>query len=33
MTWFRQEPGLEIIRGFGGDPDVWERTSQLIVNL
>jgi tRNA dimethylallyltransferase len=22
MTWFRQEPGIEILRGFGDDPDV-----------
>lgn len=22
MTWFRQEPGIEIISGFGGDPEV-----------
>ena len=25
MTWFRQEPGLEIFRGFGDDPAVAER--------
>ena len=22
MTWFRQEPGIEILRGFGDDPEV-----------
>ena len=22
MTWFRQEPGLEVVRGFGDDPEV-----------
>jgi tRNA dimethylallyltransferase len=22
MTWFRQEPGLEVVRGFGDQPDV-----------
>ncbi|HZL57330.1 MAG TPA: tRNA (adenosine(37)-N6)-dimethylallyltransferase MiaA [Bryobacteraceae bacterium] len=32
MTWFRQEPGLEILRGFGNDPDVRERAAR-IVNL
>lgn len=24
MTWFRQEPGLEVLRGFGDDPTVIE---------
>jgi tRNA dimethylallyltransferase len=22
MTWFRQEPGIEILRGFGDDPAI-----------
>ena len=25
MTWFRQEPGLEPVGGFGDDPDVVEK--------
>jgi len=25
MTWFRQEPGLEVVRGFGDDPEVMEK--------
>ncbi|HVW83874.1 MAG TPA: tRNA (adenosine(37)-N6)-dimethylallyltransferase MiaA [Bryobacteraceae bacterium] len=25
MTWFRQESGLEVLRGFGDDPDVVEK--------
>jgi tRNA dimethylallyltransferase len=25
MTWFRQEPGLEVVRGFGDDPEVVEK--------
>jgi tRNA dimethylallyltransferase len=25
MTWFRQEPGLEVVRGFGDDPEVREQ--------
>ena len=25
MTWFRQEPGLEVVRGFGDDPAVAEK--------
>jgi len=25
MTWFRQEPGLEIVRGFGDDEEIIQR--------
>jgi tRNA dimethylallyltransferase len=27
MTWFRQEPGLEVVRGFGDDEDVVNRVT------
>jgi tRNA dimethylallyltransferase len=30
MTWFRQEPGLEIFRGFGDDPAVATRVLERI---
>ena len=30
MTWFRQEPGLEIFRGFGDDPEVAERVEDRV---
>ncbi len=30
MTWFRQEPGLEVIRGFGGEAATVERAEQLV---
>jgi tRNA dimethylallyltransferase len=30
MTWFRQEPGLDVIRGFGGDTSAIERAEQLV---
>jgi len=30
MTWFRREPGLEILRGFGHDPLVRERAGELV---
>jgi tRNA dimethylallyltransferase len=30
MTWFRQEPGLEIVGGFGDDPAVAARVLERI---
>jgi tRNA dimethylallyltransferase len=30
MTWFRQEPGIEILRGFGNDPAVAEEAEARI---
>jgi len=30
MTWFRQEPGLEIFRGFGDDPEVAEQVAARV---
>jgi tRNA dimethylallyltransferase len=30
MTWFRQEPGLEVIRGFGGDAATADRCEGLV---
>jgi tRNA dimethylallyltransferase len=30
MTWFRQEPGLEIFQGFGDDPAVGARVMERI---
>ncbi len=30
MTWFRQEPELEIVRGFGGDRGVVDQVDQLV---
>lgn len=30
MTWFRQEPGLQIIRGFGDDPAVIDQALGLV---
>ena len=30
MTWFRQEPGLEIFRGFGDDPEVAAKVLERI---
>jgi tRNA dimethylallyltransferase len=30
MTWFRQEPGLEVIRGFGDEAATVERAEQLV---
>ena len=30
MTWFRQEPGLEAIRGFGGEVATVERAEELL---
>jgi tRNA dimethylallyltransferase len=30
MTWFRQEPGLEVLRGFGGEAGTIERAEQLV---
>ena len=33
MTWFRQEPGLEIFRGFGDDPQVEARVLERIAKF
>ena len=33
MTWFRQEPGLQAIRGFGDDAAVVERALGLVAGL
>jgi tRNA dimethylallyltransferase len=33
MTWFRQEPGIEIVRGFGDDPEVGERVEARIADF
>ena len=30
MTWFRQEPGLEVVRGFGDEDDVVERVVERV---
>jgi tRNA dimethylallyltransferase len=30
MTWFRREPGLEIIKGFGWEPDVVKRAEEMV---
>jgi len=30
MTWFRQEPGLEVIRGFGSEAATVERAEELV---
>lgn len=30
MTWFRQEPGLEIFRGFGDDPEVAAKVEERV---
>lgn len=30
MTWFRQEPGIEIVAGFGDDPGVVELVRRLV---
>jgi tRNA dimethylallyltransferase len=32
MTWFRQEPGLEVISGFGDDPAVAETVEKRVRN-
>ncbi len=32
LTWFRREPGVEWIEGFGDDPQVQERTMALITS-
>lgn len=33
MTWFRQEPGLEVLRGFGEDPAVTERAELRVAEF
>jgi len=30
MTWFRQEPGLELVSGFGDDPDVIDKVQARV---
>ncbi len=32
LTWFRREPGVEWIEGFGGDPAVQERVIKLMMS-
>jgi hypothetical protein len=32
MTWFRQEPGLEVISGFGDDPAIAETVEKRVRN-
>ncbi len=32
MTWFRQEPGLEVISGFGDDPDIAAKVEERVHN-
>ncbi|HKD05149.1 MAG TPA: tRNA (adenosine(37)-N6)-dimethylallyltransferase MiaA [Bryobacteraceae bacterium] len=33
MTWFRREPGLQILRGFGDDPEIMQRANELIAEF
>jgi tRNA dimethylallyltransferase len=33
MTWFRQEPGLQAIRGFGGDAAVVAQAEELVAGF
>jgi hypothetical protein len=33
MTWFRQEPAIEILRGFGGEPAIAHRSTERISEL
>jgi tRNA dimethylallyltransferase len=33
MTWFRQEPGLEVIRGFGEDEAVVDQAVGLVTGF
>jgi tRNA dimethylallyltransferase len=33
MTWFRQEPGIEILRGFGGELAIAHRSTERISEL
>lgn len=33
MTWFRQEPGLEAVRGFGDEDDVVERVTARVAEF
>ncbi len=33
MTWFRQEPGIEIFAGFGDDPDIMARIEARIAEF
>jgi tRNA dimethylallyltransferase len=33
MTWFRQEPAIEILRGFGGEPAIADRSTERISEL
>ncbi|MGD1071338.1 MAG: tRNA (adenosine(37)-N6)-dimethylallyltransferase MiaA [Bryobacteraceae bacterium] len=33
MTWFRQEPGIEIFRGFGDDPEVAAQVLERIASF
>jgi len=33
MTWFRQEPGIEIFRGFGDDPAIARAVEQRVANF
>jgi hypothetical protein len=30
MTWFRQDPGMEILPGFGDDPAVVEQVCERV---
>ena len=32
LTWFRREPGVEWVEGFGGDPAVQERVIKLMMS-
>ena len=33
MTWFRQEPGIEIVRGFGDDPEVAAKVEERVARF
>jgi tRNA dimethylallyltransferase len=33
MTWFRQEPGIEVLRGFGADPAIAHRSAERVAEL
>jgi tRNA dimethylallyltransferase len=30
MTWFRQEPGMEFVRGFGDEPDIIGKVEERV---